>query len=117
MALVGAREMRTSPFDQTGARDRGFALHLSGHVKFVITPWNALWEFQALYIVVKQAATGSGQYDKYGEYEMAKTGLSIVMVLEQVREFCAYWIYMTFSSVDFLNRELLIKGAVDALTR
>ena len=45
---------------------------------FVITPWNALGESQALCIVVKQAATGSGQCDKYGEYEMAKTGHNIV---------------------------------------
>ena len=45
---------------------------------FVITPWDALGEFQALCIVVKQAATHSGQCDKYGEYEMAKTGLNIV---------------------------------------
>ena len=70
--------MSTSTFDQTGARDRGFALHLSGYVKFVITPWNALGEYQALCIVVKQAVSGSGQRDKYGEYEMAKTGLNIV---------------------------------------
>ena len=45
---------------------------------FVITPWNALGEFQALCIVVKQAATGSGQCDKYGEYEIAKTEHNIV---------------------------------------
>ena len=45
---------------------------------FVITPWNALGEFQALRVVVKQAVSGSGQRDKYGEYEMAKTGLNIV---------------------------------------
>ena len=45
---------------------------------FVITPWNALGESQALCIVVKQAVSGSGQRDKYGEYEMAKTGLNIV---------------------------------------
>jgi hypothetical protein len=44
----------------------------------VITPWNALGESQALCIVVKQAVPGSGQRDKYGEYEMAKTGLNIV---------------------------------------
>jgi hypothetical protein len=44
----------------------------------VITPRDALGEFQALCIVVKQAVTGSGQRDKYGEYEMAKTGLNIV---------------------------------------
>ena len=44
----------------------------------MITPWDALGEFQALYIVVKQAATGSGQCDKYGEYEPVKTGHNIV---------------------------------------
>ena len=45
---------------------------------FVITPTNAKGEFVALRIVVKQAATGSGQCDKYGEYEMVKTELNIV---------------------------------------
>ena len=45
---------------------------------FVITPWNALGESQALCIVVKQSVSGSGQCDKYGEYEMAKTELNIV---------------------------------------
>jgi len=45
---------------------------------FVITPWNALGESQALCIVVKQAVPGSGQCDKYSEYEMAKTDLNIV---------------------------------------
>ena len=43
----------------------------------MITPWNALGESQALCIVVKQAVSGS-ERDKYGEYEMAKTGLNIV---------------------------------------
>jgi hypothetical protein len=44
----------------------------------VITPWDALGEFQALCVVVKQTAMGSGQCDKYGEYEMVKTELNIV---------------------------------------
>ena len=45
---------------------------------FVITPWNAIAESVALRIVVKQAVSGSGQRDKYGEYEMAKTEHNIV---------------------------------------
>jgi hypothetical protein len=35
-------------------------------------------QFQALCVVVKQTATGSGQCNKYGEYEMVKTERNIV---------------------------------------
>ena len=40
---------------------------------FVITPPNALGEFVALWIVVKQTVRRDGQCDESGEYEIVKT--------------------------------------------